>query len=220
MHGNMQKGTNPIPVLSYSKEVAGIVTADDDSQLVLSSQEGNLDAFEQLVVKHQKKMLNVAFRLINDYDEACEVVQDTFISAYKSIKNFRGEAKFTTWLTSITVNLSKNRIKHMKSRLGRVAFSLDDPLQTNDGQLAIDLPSKEPSALDKLEKRNIQNKVRSCIQALRPDFREVLILRDMQDFSYEDIGSILKVRVGTVKSRLFRAREMVKDCLKRVIGEL
>ncbi len=216
----MQKGTNPIPELSYTKEVAGIVTADDDSQLVLSSQEGNLDAFEQLVVKHQKKMLNVAFRLINDYDEACEVVQDTFISAYKSIKNFRGEAKFTTWLTSITVNLSKNRIKHMKSRLGRVTFSLDEPLLANGGQFAIDLPSKEPSALDKLEKRDIQNKVQSCIQALKPEFREVLILRDMQDFSYEDIGSILKVREGTVKSRLFRAREMVKDCLKRVIGEL
>ena len=216
----MQKGTNPIPELSYTKEVAGIVTADDDSQLVLSSQEGNLDAFEQLVVKHQKKMLNVAFRLINDYDEACEVVQDTFISAYKSIKNFRGEAKFTTWLTSITVNLSKNRIKHMKSRLGRVTFSLDEPLLANGGQFAIDLPSKEPSALDKLEKRDIQNKVQSCIQALKPEFREVLILRDMQDISYEDIGSILKVREGTVKSRLFRAREMVKDCLKRVIGEL
>jgi len=209
-----------MPWLSYAREGARVVSADDDAVLVQSSQEGNLEAFEQLVFKHQKKMLNVAFRLTNDYDEACEVVQDAFVAAYKSIKNFRGAAKFTTWLTTITVNLSKNRLKLMKSRQGRVAFSLNEPLKTNDGQLAIDPPSKEPSVLDKLEQRDIQQKVQKCIQALEPDFREILILRDMQDFSYEEIGSILKLREGTVKSRLFRARELVKDCLKDLIGEL
>ena len=209
-----------MPWLSYAREGARVVSTDDDAVLVQSSQEGNLEAFEQLVFKHQKKMLNVAFRLTNDYDEACEVVQDAFVAAYKSIKNFRGAAKFTTWLTTITVNLSKNRLKLMKSRQGRVAFSLNEPLKTNDGQLAIDPPSKEPSVLDKLEQRDIQQKVQKCIQALEPDFREILILRDMQDFSYEEIGSILKLREGTVKSRLFRARELVKDCLKDLIGEL
>lgn len=209
-----------MPWLSYAREGARVVSADDDAVLVQSSQEGNLEAFEQLVFKHQKKMLNVAFRLTNDYDEACEVVQDAFVAAYKSIKNFRGAAKFTTWLTTITVNLSKNRLKLMKSRQGRVAFSLNEPLKTNDGQLAIDPPSKEPSVLDKLEQRDIQHKVQKCIQALEPDFREILILRDMQDFSYEEIGSILKLREGTVKSRLFRARELVKECLKDLIGEL
>jgi len=209
-----------MPWLSYAREGARVVSADDDAVLVQSSREGNLEAFEQLVFKHQKKMLNVAFRLTNDYDEACEVVQDAFVAAYKSIKNFRGAAKFTTWLTTITVNLSKNRLKLMKSRQGRVAFSLNEPLKTNDGQLAIDPPSKEPSVLDKLEQRDIQHKVQKCIQALEPDFREILILRDMQDFSYEEIGSILKLREGTVKSRLFRARELVKECLKDLIGEL
>jgi RNA polymerase sigma-70 factor, ECF subfamily len=216
----MQKGTHSIPGLSYTKEGSGAMTTDDDSRFIWSSQQGNLDAFEELVVKHQKRMLNVAFRLTNDYDEACEVVQDAFVSAYKSIKNFRGDSKFTTWLTTITVNLSKNRLKQMKSRQGRAAFSLDEPLRTDGGHLVIDPQSKEPSVLDKLEKRDIQLKVQSCIQMLEPAFREVLILRDMQDFSYEEIGSILKVREGTVKSRLSRAREMVKDCLKRVIGEL
>jgi len=216
----MQKGTNPIPGLSYSREGAGAMTTDDDARLVLSSQEGNLDAFEQLVVKHQKRMLNVAFRLTNDYDEACEVVQDSFVSAYKNIKNFRGDAKFTTWLTTITVNLSKNKLKQMKSRQGHIAFSLDEPKLTDDGRISIDPPSKEPTVLDKLEKRDVQYKVQGCIQALEANFREVLVLRDIQNFSYEEIGSMLKVREGTVKSRLFRAREMVKDCLKRVMGEL
>jgi RNA polymerase sigma-70 factor (ECF subfamily) len=216
----MQKGTNPIIGLSYTEEGDGAAPADDDARLVASSQEGDLDAFEQLVVKHQKRMLNIAFRLTNDYDESCEVVQDAFVAAYKSIRNFRGDARFTTWLTSITVNLSKNKLKQMRSRRGREAFSLDEPVTIDDHAISIDPPSKEPSVLDKLEKHDVQQKVRDCIQTLEPDFREVLVLRDLQDFSYEEIGGMLKVREGTVKSRLFRAREAVKDCLKRVMGEL
>jgi RNA polymerase sigma-70 factor (ECF subfamily) len=165
-------------------------------------------------------MLNIAYRLTDDYDEACEVVQDAFVSAYKNIKTFRGQAKFTTWLTAITVNLSKNRLKQMRSRQGHVAFSLDDPVQTDDGEMTLDPPSKEPSVLSVLEKRDFRNRVQECIKALDPGFREVLVLRDMQDFSYEEIGSMLKAREGTVKSRLFRAREAIKNCLKKVVGEL
>jgi RNA polymerase sigma-70 factor (ECF subfamily) len=199
---------------------AGTRVPDDDAGLVASSQKGDLDAFEALVRKHQKRMLNIAFRLINDYEEACEVVQDAFVSAYKNITTFRSESKFTTWLTTITVNLSKNRLKQVKSRQGREAYSIDEPVRTEGGQIVIDPPSSEPSVLDQLEKRDIRNRVQDCITALDPDFREVLVLRDMQDFSYNEIASMLRMREGTVKSRLFRARDMVKDCLKRVIGDL
>ena len=207
--------TNSPAALSY---VMG--ATDDDAGLVSLVQKGDVDAFEQLVSRHQKRMLNVAFRLTNDYDDACEVVQDVFVSAYKNIGSFRGDAKFTTWLTTITVNLSKNRLKQMKSRKGREAFSLDEPVQTEEGGIRIDPPSKEPSVLDCLEKRDTQNKVQDCIKALEPEYREVIVLRDMQDFSYEEIGSMLKMREGTVKSRLFRAREAIKDCLKKIVGEL
>jgi len=197
-----------------------MLAPDDDALLVVSSQQGDLGAFELLVAKHQKRMLNVAYRLIGDYDEACDIVQDAFVSAFKNIMTFRREAKFTTWLTMITVNLSKNRLKQMKSRKGHEAFSLDEPVLTDGGQMTVDPPSKEPSVLDNLEKRDVQYRVQNCIKALEPDFREVLVLRDLQDFSYEEIGVMLKVREGTVKSRIFRAREMVKDCLKRLMGEL
>ncbi len=206
--------------LSYTVENAAAPAPDDDAALVSASQEGDLEAFERLVVKHQKRMLNVAFRLINDYDDACEVVQDAFVSALKNIQTFRGDAKFTTWLTTITLNLSKNRLKQIKSRRGLEAFSLDEQVQTADGRMTIEPPSKEPSILDRLEARDVRVRVQDCIKALEPDFREALVLRDLQDFSYEEIGSMLKVREGTVKSRLFRAREMVRDCLKRVMGKL
>jgi RNA polymerase sigma-70 factor (ECF subfamily) len=216
----MSDGTNPTASLSYSSKRNSASGPDDDAALVSSAQTGDLHAFEQLVTKHQKKMLNIAYRLIGNYDDACEVVQDAFVSAYRNIKTFRGDAKFTTWLTTITLNLSKNRLKQVRSRQSHEAYSLNDPIQTDDGTMTIDPPSKEPSVLDRMETRNIRTRVQDCIKALDAHFREVLVLRDMQEFSYEEIGHMLNVREGTVKSRLFRARDMVKDCLKKAMGSL
>jgi RNA polymerase sigma-70 factor, ECF subfamily len=216
----MQRGTNPLSELSYAVERSHASGQDDDAALVSSSQEGSLEAFEKLVVKYQKRMLNVAYRLTDDYDEACEVVQDAFVSAFRNIKTFRGDAKFTTWLTTITVNLSKNRLKQMRSRKSHEAFSLDEQVETEDGRMTIDPPSKELSVLDRLEARDVRRRVQDCIRALEPDFREALVLRDLQDFSYEEIGSMLLVREGTVKSRISRARELVKECLKKIMEVL
>jgi RNA polymerase sigma-70 factor (ECF subfamily) len=213
-------GTNDPANLSHTVEGMGSSAPDADRELVASSQQGDMNAFETLVARYQKRMLNIAFRLVGDYDDACEVVQDAFVSAFKNIRTFRGDAKFTTWLTTITLNLSKNRLKQVRSRQGHEAYSLDEPVLTNDGEMSKDSPSQEPSVLDRLEKRDVQARVQNCIKALEEDFREVLILRDIQEFSYEEIGSMLKVRVGTIKSRLFRAREVVRDCLKKFIGEL
>jgi RNA polymerase sigma-70 factor (ECF subfamily) len=212
--------TNPHAGLSNKSGTGGASGSDDDALLVASSRAGELDAFEQLVNKHQKRMLNIAYRLTGDYDEACEVVQDVFVSAYKHIGTFRGESKFTTWLTAIAANLSKNRLKQMKSRRSHVAFSLDDPIRTEEGQMTMDPPSKEPSVLDQLVKRDVRTQVQECIKKLDPAFREVLVLRDMQELSYEEIGTMLKMREGTVKSRLFRARDLVRNCLKSVMGDL
>jgi RNA polymerase sigma-70 factor (ECF subfamily) len=206
--------------LSNRAEKGNAPALDNDAEAVALSQAGDLNAFELLVNRHQKRILNIAFRLTGDYDDACEVVQDAFLSAHKNIKTFRGDSKFTTWLTTITLNLAKNRLKQMKSRESHVAFSLDDPIQTDDGQMTMDPPSKEPSVLDQMVKRDLRTQVQECIKKLGHAFREVLVLRDMQEFSYEEIGSMLKMREGTVKSRLFRARDMVKDCLKSVMGEL
>jgi len=196
------------------------IIADDDAARVASARQGDLSAFEALVAKHQKQMLNIAFHIIGEYEDACEVAQDAFVSAYKNLKGFRAEAKFSTWLTAITVNLSKNRLKRVIIRKKREPVSLDAPIRTDDGEVMPDPPSNEPSALDRMERQDVKKTGQDCIQALEPDFREVLVLRDMQDFSYDEISGILKVAAGTVKSRLFRARESVKECLKKAMGEL
>jgi RNA polymerase sigma-70 factor (ECF subfamily) len=215
----MSHETNQAKRLSHLKEwpAPGV---DQDRSLVEQTQKGSLDAFERLVSKHQKRMLNIAFRMIGDYEEACESVQDAFLAAYRHIGTFRGDAKFSTWLTTITLNHARNKLKQVRSRALRISYTLDTPVETGDGTLQIDPPSREPSPLDRLEKQDRSAKVRDCIEALEPEYREVIILRDLHDFSYQDIGSSLNVREGTVKSRLFRAREAVKDCLKKAWGDL
>ncbi len=194
--------------------------ADPDAALVTAARKGDLDAFEELVGRHQTRMLNIAFRLTGEYEEACEAVQDAFVSAYRNLRSFRREARFSTWLTSITVNHAKNRLRRILIRRTRVPLSLDEPVRTGDGEVKFDPPSREPSVLDRMEARDIQARVRGCIDALDPDFREVIVLRDMQDLAYEEIAAVLQLAAGTVKSRLFRAREAVKECLKRVMGGL
>ncbi len=214
----MRNETNPADGLSYNKEEQAQAT-DDDSALVGKCRNGDLDAFEQLVTKHQKKMFNISYRMLGDYAEACEVVQDSFFAAWKNIRDFRGEAKFSTWLTTVTLNQAKNRLKQMRSRNNRIILSLDEPVETADGSMMIDSPSPGPSQLERLEAGDVRSKVRECIDALEPEYREVIILRDLQDLSYEEIGWALKVRSGTVKSRLFRARDSVKECLKKALGD-
>ena len=193
---------------------------DEDAEIVSFCKKGNVDAFEELVRKHQKKMLNIAFRMIGNYEDACEIVQDAFVSAYKAIRHFEEKARFSTWLYTIVVNLSRNRLNQLKIKNSREAFSMDDPVPTDSSEFAVELASSEPSVLEKLEKRDVQKKVQVCIDSLDNEFKEVIILRDMQGFSYDEISDMLKMPGGTVKSRLFRAREMLRDCLKRVMGDL
>jgi RNA polymerase sigma-70 factor (ECF subfamily) len=194
-------------------------TRDDDLKYVSLCKKGDVDAFEVLVRRHEKRIFNIAYRVVGNYDEACEIVQDAFVSAYKNIKGFKGEARFSTWLYAICINHSRNRLKQLKTRQYREGRSLDDPIMTPDGELLADPPSSEPSALDRLEARDVQQRVQRCINALDAEFREVIVLRDIQGFSYEEISAMLKVPEGTVKSRLFRAREAMRVCLQGALGD-
>ena len=196
----------------------------DDVELVSACRSGDAEwsgrAFEWLVLRHQRAMLNLAYRVVGDYDEACEVVQDAFVAAYKNLATFRGDARFNTWLTTITLNHARNALVRIKARRGHEAYSLDAAIQTEEGELRHEPPSQAPSALDQLEEAAMRKKIESCLAALPQDFREVLVLRDLREHSYQEIGAMLRVREGTVKSRLFRAREGIKDCLKRAMGAL
>jgi RNA polymerase sigma-70 factor (ECF subfamily) len=192
--------------------------SDDDAALLEDCRKGDLAAYDCLVRRHQRMLFNIAFRLTGVYEDACDIVQDSFIAAWQKIGSFRGEAKLSTWLTAIVVNLSRNRLQQSRQRGRREAYSLDAPLPGGDGGSMPDPPSGTLSALQQMEEAELRMFLSRCIEALTPEFREVLVLRDMQELSYDEVGLTLKLREGTLKSRLFRARDAVKDCLKKAVG--
>jgi RNA polymerase sigma-70 factor, ECF subfamily len=193
---------------------------DEDLELVRRSQQGDLRAFEGLVERHQKKMINLAFRMTGDYEEACDLAQEAFLSAFRAIKTFRGEARFASWLYGIVLNQTRTRLKQLSARRRLQPLSLDDPPRPGGEGEVMELPSREASALERMEKREIENKVQECISRLEEEFREPLVLRDILGHSYDEVSALLRVPEGTIKSRLFRARAAMKNCLKRLLGDL
>jgi RNA polymerase sigma-70 factor (ECF subfamily) len=189
-----------------------------DAALAEACRKGDLAAFECLVQRHQRMLLNVAFCMTGVYEDACDIVQDALIAAWQKIGDFRGEAKLSTWLTAIVVNLSRNRRQQTRQRERREAYSLNAPIPGTEGDDRPDPPSDAPSALERMEEAELRQYLRRCMDALASEFSEVLVLRDMQEMSYDEIGTALKLREGTVKSRLFRARDAVKDCMRHAVG--
>jgi RNA polymerase sigma-70 factor (ECF subfamily) len=218
---NAQKRGTNLPIdMSNKEEEKDRLKTDEDNEWVSLCQKGDVDAFEALVKKYQKKVLNVAYRMIGNYDEACEVAQEAFFSAYKAIRKFRGESKFSTWLYSIAINHAKNHMRQIATRYQREGTPIDESVEIGDGQSRGRVPAHEFPVVEEVEKREVQAKVQEGINLLDAEYREVLVLRDIQGFSYEEIGVILKVPGGTVKSRLFRARDALKGHLKKAFGDL
>lgn len=179
-----------------------------DEELVASGKMGNDEAFEVLVIRHEKRVFNIVLRLVGDYNEAAEVTQDVFVSAWRGLKGFKGNAKFTTWLCSIAVNLSRNRQRQMITRERRHTDLNDNPT----GGIA-EAASVRPEALENLQQEELRAQVLKCIKTLDTSHREVIVLRDIQGFTYGEIVVALNVAEGTVKSRLSRARKQMRECL-------
>ncbi len=193
---------------------------DDDLQFVILCRSGDTEAFGELVERHQKKMLNIAYRILGDYDEACDVVQEAFFAAYKSINKFKAEAKFSTWLYRIVINFTKTRLKQRRSKTQREGGLVDESGESQNGCTACLPALNSGNPGERLEQLEREEHVQKCISVLNVEYREVLVLRDIQGFSYEEIRDILQISDGTVKSRLSRARMALKDCLIKVIGDL
>ncbi|MBI3323897.1 MAG: sigma-70 family RNA polymerase sigma factor [Candidatus Omnitrophica bacterium] len=197
--------------MSHSVEPAD--SGADDLALVRRCQAGQSEAFDQLVVRHQQQAFAVAIRLLGDRDEATDVAQDAFIRAYRGIGRFRGEAKFSTWLLAIVINLCRNRRRWWARRRQVIGGSLDEPVETEEGslphQVADDAPDPSAQAVTREQSRFVMQ----ALQALDEEARTVIVLRDLEGLSYEEIAGVLKCRIGTVKSRLSRARFRLRGLL-------
>ncbi len=191
--------------------------SDDDIGLVKSSVKGDREAFNALVEKYYKKIYNLAYRFVGDTEEANDLAQEIFTAAFQNLKKFRGDAKFSTWLFQIATNRGKNRFKYLKRR-GYFANrgQADSDEDRESGQRAIPDFSTNPETL--LAGKQIQKIVQDAINELDPDHKEIVILRDIEGFSYDEIAQILNLPEGTTKSRLHRARMVVKEKLKKVLS--
>jgi len=186
-------------------------------EVIESCKAGNEKAFREIVLHSQRKVFNIAYRMLGNKEEAKDLAQEVFLSVYASIKDLREEAKFEAWLTQITINHCRNRWKYLERRKYFKSESLDDPIETQDGEIPRPIydPSDNPETL--YEKRMIQEAIQRGLLKLRKEQREMIVLRDLQGISYEEIGELFQLPIGTVKSKLHRARMDLKRILERVL---
>lgn len=181
----------------------------EDKELIKRSKKGDIDAFEELVCRYERKVYTVAYRLINNHEDANDLAQETFIKAFKAINSFREEAAFSTWIYRITINVCKDELR---KRQRQQTTSIDEEVWLEEGSIAQQVVDEHDTGP---EERYIQKETREylikLIAQLSPDFRMAVILRDIQGLSYEEIAEALECSLGTVKSRINRARKALKD---------
>lgn len=190
----------------------GPVSHPTDEELIRQARGGDPQAFDALVRRHQQLVFSVAVRMLGDRAEAEDVSQDVFVRAYDGLAGFRGDAKLSTWLVSIAMNLSRNRRRWWMRRRRVIAASLDEPAGEEDAG-GHDAPDPGPGPAASAMTRERQRFLTAALQQLPPGDRAVIVLRDINGHSYDEIAAILKCRLGTVKSRLSRARLQLRTML-------
>jgi RNA polymerase sigma-70 factor (ECF subfamily) len=185
-----------------------------DAELVRRFNGGDGGAFEEIVARYRTKMFSVALSYLKNHADAEEVVQDTFIRAHRSLSRFRGDSSLATWLHRITVNLSHNRYWYFFRRHRHETQSLDSPLNERTGATFADLvPTSEPNPAREMANREFAALVAACMTRLSAPQHEILTRRDMLNHPYKDIAQDLGLNLGTVKSRIARARENLRALL-------
>ena len=180
------------------------LTDVSDRDLIERCQAGHDVAFEELVRRHQARAVNVAWRLLGNREDAIEVAQDAFVRIYRKLDGFRGECEFTTWLHQIVVNLAHNKHRWWHRR-GR---SQSEPL-TGGRQIAALTDAPDTVAVQ----NEYGRKLSARMAALPADYRTVLVLRNVEDLSYDEIAAVLQCSLGTVKSRIARARDALRESM-------
>ncbi len=177
-------------------------------------------AFNEFVRAYELRVFRLVLRMVGRREEAEDMAQEVFVQVFKAIGSFRGESKLSTWVYRITVNLCKNRVKYLSRRKSGAEAELEPlaeraPLHQAKGVTFGDVA--RPDHL--VEGFQAERVLQRCIAELEADFREVLVLRDVEDLSYEEIGEITGLPAGTVKSRIHRARAMLKTLVEQALGE-
>lgn len=184
--------------------------AEQDEQILIQqAQRGNLNAFNRLIERYQDRLYTVAYRLMGDRDTASDMAQEALITAYRKLDTYSG-GNFQAWLSRIVTNRCYDELRKQKRQRTE---SLDDSPTGEDGAWVAD---SAPTPERALQDNELQQAIQNCIQRLSPDHRAVLVMSDVEDMPYQEIADALNANVGTVKSRLSRARLAMRQCLARV----
>ncbi|MBT3566670.1 MAG: RNA polymerase sigma factor RpoE [Porticoccus sp.] len=183
-----------------------------DKQLVARVQKGDKGAFDLLVIKYQYKVHAIIFRYVKDIDEVNDVMQEAFIKAYRALEGFRGESAFYTWLYRIAVNTAKNYLIARNRRPPAFDINVDDSDYSEENKQLHNVDSPE----NILYRDELQSVINVAIENLPEDLRTALMLREFEGLSYEEIADIMDCPVGTVRSRIFRARESLEEKIKEL----
>jgi len=189
---------------------------ENDSDLVYSFKSGDHSAFEKIVLKYQDRVYNLCYRFLGDIQEAEDSAQEAFIKVYKALKGFKQKSSFYTWLYRIVINTCKNRVKSLEYRRSKSRVSIDDDQEKRDHGVSgiIDKNNLPDTNLEQKEKIN---RIQEAINSLPPDQKTVVILRDIEGLSYDEIADVTKNRLGTVKSKLSRARLGLRNRLEGIV---
>jgi RNA polymerase sigma-70 factor, ECF subfamily len=199
--------------------MTGMIAPDADAPLIERVKAGDVKAFEMLVVKYQRRIERLIGRMVRDVDLVPDIAQETFIRAYRAIPQFRGESAFYTWLYRIAVNTAKKALMQLKrdplvtesSRASR-----DDDEESSSSRVENELSDGEtPESV--LASKQIASAVNFAIEALSDDLRQAITLREIEGLSYEEIAELMNCPIGTVRSRIFRAREAIATRLRPLL---
>ena len=191
--------------------VVSTAAEQDDLQLVTASKSGDQDAFALLVQRYQRRVFNLVYRMLQQYEEANEITQETFLAAWQGLPAFRGDARFSTWLHRIAYNCCLKQLEQRKR---------DKALQVAlQAEQALDGTNRDKPADAELDAYDRQALVQEQLSHLPTKYRIVLILRHLQDMTYEEMAEILTMPIGTIKTHLFRARNLLKERLQTLDRE-
>ncbi|MBN1825894.1 MAG: sigma-70 family RNA polymerase sigma factor [Candidatus Eisenbacteria bacterium] len=188
-----------------------------DEELMLLYQQGEEDAFTELVHRYKNKIVSTAYRVVGDYAKAEDVAQETFLRVHRNAARYRSIARFSTWIYTIALNVARNELRNTKRKR---LVSLDGfGAATDSDQGTYDIPDESSRPDDDASDRELNEIIHRTLKRLPVRYRTVLVLRDVQELTYEEIAEILKVPKGTVKSRMNRARQKFKELVEPILGE-
>lgn len=185
---------------------------ETDQTLIKKALAGDQNAYRSLLERHKRTIFHIIYRIVHNRAEADDLVQETFMKAFTSLSSYRSEFKFTTWLYKIAANCSIDYLRKKKLE----AFSLNQKLEVGESEIEIEVPDWSSNPEIELASKQKSIIIEEAIESLPKKYQEVIMYRHKQDKSYEEISQILMVPVGTVKARIFRARELLKKKLKQL----